>query len=250
MKIKILAFLGLALFNITGCVTNQATQPIPLSSGVRQAFIKYSAIPTSGYFAVSQDGKSAGWTYCPEFGGCSGLSNSGQAIYTCEQQSRGVPCVIYAYGGKLLVDDKTLTESQVQKNSADMTVTRNDRPIYSDNKPATSAQNTITQVTPMHNEQRPFAVTWDGVTDLAAGMAFLEENSRVGKMKVKLPGRLGECTGTFRFSDKVSGTWSVACGEGEAASGTFQGAGNGQGSVGVGQDTKGRVVRFTLSERN
>ena len=89
---------------LAGCQADEyAKEPIRLSPSVRAFFQQYQALPAPLYFAVSKDGKSAGYTYCPDGGNCAGNAPYG-ALENCRARANGEPCVIYAYLGRLVFD--------------------------------------------------------------------------------------------------------------------------------------------------
>jgi hypothetical protein len=57
-----------------------------------------------GAFAVSADGRSAGYSYCPVGIDCRGNSIS-IALNNCRRNSRGQPCYIYDEGGQVVWRD-------------------------------------------------------------------------------------------------------------------------------------------------
>lgn len=93
---------------------------------------------------------------------------------------------------------------------------------------------------------RPIAFSWEGYSTLAAGTATLEESGKSGRIGISLPNGEASCEGRYEYGATTKGTWAVACSNGMAASGTFEGLGAGKGSQGNGKDTKGRAVKFTV----
>lgn len=85
--------------------------PPALSPGVAEAYERFKRLPGRLYFAISEDGRSAGWSYCKEFGPCKRSGARSRAVYFCERYSKGVPCRIYAdmngivWKGKVSVDE-------------------------------------------------------------------------------------------------------------------------------------------------
>lgn len=239
-----------AVLALAACQTvKYAKEPIPLSSGARNFFAKYSALPTSGYFAVSEDGRSAGYTYCEDWAGCSGIGNAGEAIAVCEQYSRGVPCVIYAYAGKPLVDDKTLKVASVQNNQAPAATPKPAPAAVPASPPPAVVAPTAQPPAPTAMESRTIAVRWEGIAELMAGTVQFEERAGTGRVAFTFPDRSATCSGTFQAKDRASGAWSLACSNGKAASGSYKALGPGQGSVGEGKDVDGKAVQFTVGAR-
>ena len=99
-------------------------------------------------------------------------------------------------------------------------------------------------------QTRPIAVEWEGYAELIAGIIGYSEADRVGDVRMLLPGNEGQCTGNYQLFRYSDGTWSVACTNGLAASGTFKGFGAGKGASGSGTDVQGRKVRWTVGAAN
>jgi len=97
-------------------------------------------------------------------------------------------------------------------------------------------------------ERRPIAIQWEGKESLIAGEVEISSKGR-GKISVSLPDKDASCSGTFAYTNRQAGIWTVACTSGEAASGTFKGRGSGKGSNGEGTDNNGRYVKFTIGAR-
>ncbi|MBT6096238.1 MAG: hypothetical protein HOH04_15235 [Rhodospirillaceae bacterium] len=51
------------------------------------------------------------------------------------------------------------------------------------------------------------------------------------------------------MTSRTEGTWTLSCTNDMAASGTLKAYGSGKGSSGVGKDTKGNTVTYTLGGR-
>ena len=71
-------------------------------------FAKYKEQEKPGAFAVSLDGRSAGWSFCAEYY-CESWSRIPAAIHACEKS--GKECRIYAIG-RTIVWDPTLKQAQ------------------------------------------------------------------------------------------------------------------------------------------
>ncbi len=102
-----LVALALATVMLAACQSSHAQKPIPMTNGAMQYFADWAAYPHAKAFAVSENGRTIGATYCPEFGGCAG-SGEQDALSMCESGSKGSPCKIYGIGGRPIVEDATL----------------------------------------------------------------------------------------------------------------------------------------------
>lgn len=92
--------LGLAL---AGCLPpdpNVGKGPITLSPQTQQAFEKYQARRSPGYFVVTEDGNGSFYDYCSS-GRCYRTS-ANTVIYRCEELSDGRPCKVYASKGNVV----------------------------------------------------------------------------------------------------------------------------------------------------
>jgi len=86
---------------LSGCATDDyATKPIEMSRQVEKIYKSYNMEKNPGHFAVSLDGKSAGYTYCPA-SRCRG-NGVEDALELCHSWSNKVKCVIYAYHGSTI----------------------------------------------------------------------------------------------------------------------------------------------------
>lgn len=70
------------------------------SSDCKAAFAKYQRLFKPLYFALSQDGKVCVYSYCRTT--CRPTSLRQRTLYRCDRQSKGVPCRIHAFGGKVI----------------------------------------------------------------------------------------------------------------------------------------------------
>jgi hypothetical protein len=94
--------------------------------------------------------------------------------------------------------------------------------------------------------QRPIALQWEGYDEPVTGTAKRTEGNS-GSLAISLPRNEGSCQGNYLNSAEAkNGAWSAVCTNGVAASGTYEVATPGGGSSGVGTDTKGRKVKFTI----
>jgi hypothetical protein len=102
---------------------------------------------------------------------------------------------------------------------------------------AASGQNIIT---------RAFAAEWEGMPSPVSGFIKLG-NSGSGTISLTLPDRLGNCKGEFVQKMPSGGIWNLTCDNNLRASGTYVAHGRGKGSSGVGTDSKGRDIKYTIS---
>jgi len=79
-------------------------------------------------------------------------------------------------------------------------------------------------------------------------LAEVEDVGTGGVIAFVLPRGEGSCQGTFLYGPaRASGTWSAACTNNLAASGTFASLGANKGFQGTGVDSRGRSVKFAIS---
>lgn len=102
MRTRLIATLFGALA-LTACgLAGESTwrKPIELSPRVQAAYDAYGKLPSPSHFAVSEDGRHYGYTYCPEASGsaCGDRGVRFMAIRNCEHSSGGAECRIYAIG--------------------------------------------------------------------------------------------------------------------------------------------------------
>jgi len=100
----------------------------------------------------------------------------------------------------------------------------------------------------------PLAVQWDGVASLASGSLSISGGGDGGDLSVLLSMTQGRCRGSWQRMTsanlpppQTSGTWSLACANGEAASGTYTSPEPGKGS-GSGIDARGRKVSVSFGQ--
>jgi hypothetical protein len=75
---------------------------LDLSWVVRARFADYLKEPSANVFAVSEDGNSFNYRYCPTQTRCSSEDAVYYAIKGCEINSGGVPCKVYAMGSTVV----------------------------------------------------------------------------------------------------------------------------------------------------
>ena len=93
---------------------------------------------------------------------------------------------------------------------------------------------------------RWIAFDWETYSRLE-GTIDVKDAEREGTVSVRLPGAPTSCVGRYTFEDKQSGTWTLACPNRIAATGTFRDDRSGNLSA-EGRDTLGRAVRFAVSD--
>ena len=70
------------------------------STNCEQAYKRYLRALYPHYFALSEDGKACGFTYCTS--ACAKTSSPVQALKECEGVSNGQPCSVYAFRGNVV----------------------------------------------------------------------------------------------------------------------------------------------------
>lgn len=225
---KILGLMAATMVALTACGLPTARDlygsgPIPNRAYIERGFQEYAKTMTPGYFFVSESG-TYGYSYC-QASACSGLEMR-VAQDACLRSSNGSKCWIYARGSFVVWDEAGPAPS---KSSA----------IRSAPVPMTSAK---PEQPPIN---RPFALRWEGYPSLIAGMISIQpQSANLGDMTIALPNDDGKCTGVYQ--GREHGTWYFSCTNNLTASGTFKIAGPQAGSTGIGRDSKGRSVEFTV----
>ena len=102
------AAFGLCASLVAGCAagSQKSTELGELKLSQRvwdhyQRYLRDMGATGSGAFAVSRDGRSSFYSYCPGVGCISGATDKQEAIKGC--QSQGSECVIFAYDSKVVV---------------------------------------------------------------------------------------------------------------------------------------------------
>jgi hypothetical protein len=98
-----------------------------------------------------------------------------------------------------------------------------------------------------NRELRALAVQWEQYSHPVAGTIELVQGGRSGAVRLTLPNSEGNCEGTYALVNGPRGTWNLACSNGLTAQGTMEAHGAARGSTGVGTDSQGRAIRFTLA---
>ncbi len=77
--------------------------PVTLAPNIQALFAEYKKEQMPSAFAVSIDGRSGSYRYCPDsYDVCWTESSQWKAILQCEELSKGVPCKIYAIGDEIV----------------------------------------------------------------------------------------------------------------------------------------------------
>ena len=85
----------LAACQTTG--VNVGSGPLTMSPSVQELFRQYQQESNPTVFAISIDGQSASYRYCPTYAdACFPEASQGKVIRECQESSNGVPCKIYA----------------------------------------------------------------------------------------------------------------------------------------------------------
>ena len=106
-QVMVLLILVIIPTLLMGCQSSDYGKgPIYLSPRIQDVFEKYKSLDDPGFFAISPDGRSVGWSYCARESIRCGGNGKYIAITSCEKRSRGVRCQIYA-AGRSVVWDKT-----------------------------------------------------------------------------------------------------------------------------------------------
>ena len=96
---------AIATAALAGC--QSTAEPVaPLSPTVQRGLDEYMTILDPGAFFVTPDGQFGGGSYCPGMGEqCMG-SLMTLARRTCERNSGGRPCVLYAHGRRIVAETR------------------------------------------------------------------------------------------------------------------------------------------------
>jgi len=98
-------------------------------------------------------------------------------------------------------------------------------------------------------EIRDVYINWSGLGELLRG-TVRTDSERSGTIRLHILENGSECTGRFQLQPSDIGSWSLACTNGDAASGTIRGYGKGLGAQGGGEDVNGRKVSLRIAPRN
>jgi hypothetical protein len=99
------------------------------------------------------------------------------------------------------------------------------------------------------SERRSISVRWDGVSTVMSGEIALLQDKSMASLQFQLPNGGGTCTGLAQSTSAAGGIWMVSCPNNMSASGSFLSNGGGFGASGVGKDTQGKGVMYTVGLR-
>ncbi|WP_155957764.1 hypothetical protein [Fodinicurvata sediminis] len=210
---------------------------ITMSQDVQSAYQSYRSSYQTGYFAVSENGKASGWTGCQTvYDGCWGVVTAQKAIDECEKYSNGVPC--YTYG----INHRIVWEGDVSEPDSAGRISR--KSSASSQKQFSNSGDFSVKSDDESGDIRKMAVYWDNKYGNMIGEIEIS-NKESGLIKIDMEDKV-RCTGTYTFSSETKGSWSVACNDGNSASGEFTALGPGKGSVGKGEDREGNDVEYKV----
>lgn len=108
------------LLLLSSCQTNSTygEGPISLSYNANNGFQAYLTTAEKGFFAVSTDGKTYGYSFCPE-SLCTEDAGA-VALRSCRNRSKGVPCKVYAAGDRIVWQGVQETGKRSTKVNADI----------------------------------------------------------------------------------------------------------------------------------
>ena len=96
--------------------------------------------------------------------------------------------------------------------------------------------------------KRSIALSWDGYSDLIAGVINFDEENYKGTLNLSLPNYDGTCEGTYSLQADGKGTWQIGCTNKMGAAGTLK-WGDG-GVTGSGRDHNDKKVKFTVAKQS
>ncbi len=95
-------------------------------------------------------------------------------------------------------------------------------------------------------QSRRIALQWEGYSEDFAGWIFARPGGEGGTIEALLPDGKGLCRGAYEQTSSASQAWTVSCANGLSASGHGMLHEAGQGASGLGTDSEGRMVTFTI----
>jgi hypothetical protein len=107
MRALLLAAVSIVLV-LLSAPSQAQDDPYPLPPGLQPFFETYMHKHNRGAFAVSVDGRAAGYSYCQVAGPCGRRDRiERRAIDSCMGVSEGVPCRLYAWRGTVVWEGPT-----------------------------------------------------------------------------------------------------------------------------------------------
>lgn len=103
---RALLFVAASIILISAAASAQAQEhPFPLPLHIRTLFNEYTHKHNLGAFAISLDGRAAGYVYCQVAQVCGRRGRTERAaVDRCLGVSNGVRCRVYAWRGKIVWD--------------------------------------------------------------------------------------------------------------------------------------------------
>jgi len=228
--VKFLGLMAATMVALTACGLPTARDlygsgPIPNRAYIERGFLEYAKTMTPGYFFVSESG-TYGYSYC-QASACSGLEMR-VAQDACLRSSNGSKCWIYARGSFVVWD-----EAGPAANAFPAMIS----------SPSAKTEPTKAE----KNRFFPINVRWDGYAKPVIGI--IEIHSGVSAtLTMELPDSGGTCRGGY--FGKPNGRWSVVCQDSQYGSGTVAIVQSGRGTSGVGKDSLGRNIEFSVANNN
>lgn len=90
-----------------------------MASSVESRLQSYLAHPNASYFAVSTDGNHHAYSYCAEGNVC-GEDGGVIALRACREQSKSVPCKLYAVGNRIVWQGAANSGDLIEKVNTDI----------------------------------------------------------------------------------------------------------------------------------
>ncbi|MCP5373462.1 MAG: hypothetical protein H6907_17170 [Hyphomicrobiales bacterium] len=248
---RVPAFVLSAVVALSACQSSDfGSGPVTLSPLAKATFKAYLATPNRRDFAVSLDGKSASYSYCPAHGGaCDPSVNPAYvAINGCQNGSHGVPCKVYARDGVVVWKDADAGRVPSIAYTGSDPAAVMDCALPDGTRLITTAAKCVElydlKMAIAAPERHPVDVDWQGYLGRASGFIDIRRKGTGGSLLVGLPGGKGLCTGAFTYADRRQGTWTLACDNGRRAAGTM--TSQGRGAVGQGEDDLGHRIAFRV----
>ena len=216
-------------------------------SEFKASWQEYHSAPFPDLFALSRDGTSFGYVYCPAPTRCPDSGSASYDAITYCEAGNSADCDIYAQGRRI-----------VWLHAFPWVVTPG---VMYDHRQAIGATgrwhglgDALTFVPeaakpePRRDaaQQRTFSLSYVGSAVVHAGTLEIKQGERSGRTHFFVDGQ--ECGGRFWFTSAQRGGWQVNCDDGSlTASGNFTATGGPRGgSRGTGVDNQGRMVEFVV----